>query len=192
MRMPRFRIRTLLMSIALLAVLLGGFQEYRRLKELSRNYSMQALLYNLNALTDHRKPIELQMRIPKPESPDSIGGVVTMMRRAEARETAIEIDKIQTRIFLYKNFEQIYSHAASYPWQTLPELLDPNTSLTEYPVIQGILNDLSQVTSPEPPALSSEKKGEKPLSSPTPRWLRDFNKPTAPPSNLRKNHPPSA
>jgi hypothetical protein len=49
MRLPRFRVRTLLIAVGILAVLMGGGLEYLRLRRSSKWYRHRAWCYGENA-----------------------------------------------------------------------------------------------------------------------------------------------
>jgi hypothetical protein len=154
MRLPRFRVRALLIAVAGVAVLLGGGLEYVRLKRLSNRYRYYAWVYG----GDVRKGLQTLARLkPKlrrlSESPDSDNVQIEVL--------AVTIEQLQAQLAADANLVQIYEHAASHPWEEPPQVVvGTNSHPWEEPsqVVAGTNSPEDApllrpfLTSPAPPA----------------------------------------
>jgi hypothetical protein len=141
MRLPRFRVRTLLISIAVFAVLLGGGLEYLRLKRLSERYSYLARAYAGNVRMRAHDFARLKPKLQKlKESPDA--------DHVQLELHGITCEWLQAQIAANANIVQIYEHAAAHPWETPPPFAEAlNRGVENLPIVRNILT-----YPPAPPA----------------------------------------
>ncbi len=96
MRLPRFRLRTLLIGVAFVALAIGGWQMCRR-----REFCLERAYWHSDQADWYR--VDFRQI--------SIGDFYAETRRAACLEEAAREEKIADR----------YRHVARYPWLPLPE-----------------------------------------------------------------------
>lgn len=154
MRLHRYRVRTLLAAVALVAVVLGVGLESVRLKRLSNKYRYIAHAFGENARGSlgqlgRVRPIFEKMQ----GSPDA--------DRAKLIEYAHMIQWLEADVAANVNLVQIYEHAASHPWEAPPKGLAVTRGLDRDPLVRRFLGppppppptppEFAQPTIPEPP-----------------------------------------
>jgi hypothetical protein len=167
MHLTRYRVRTLLIAVGVLALLLGGGQESVRLMRLSRRYryiawahgnDVRSGLGNLARL----KPMYLKLRA----SSDANGGRLTDAERARLDELTLTISQLHSDIAMNANLVQSYEHAATHPWEAPPQVVipisNPGWPVEKEPIIQRFL------ALPTPPPSIPPEFAPKPDPSPPP------------------------
>jgi hypothetical protein len=163
MRLPRFCVRTLLITIAVFAVVLGGGLEYLRLKRLSERYSYSAWGYAGNVRMRVQDLSRLKPKLQKlKESPDA--------DRVQLELLYSNYYWLQAQIAENANLVQIYEHAASHPWEAPPRFAEAVDGVENSPTVRWILTN-----PPAPPASWLRTR-----SSPTPSAPLAPQSPTPP------------
>jgi hypothetical protein len=173
MRLPRYRLRTLLLVVGGLAVLLAGGLECRRLKRLSDKYryiawamgnDVRSGLANLSSMEKALAPFKRLSNAERARLSDE--------DRALLIELPIAIEMHQASIAASANLVLIYEHAASHPWEALPELAMPTMNsalLGRIPVVQRFLAGPPAPAPPRPPEFSPQSDvPPEPLPPPPP------------------------
>jgi hypothetical protein len=127
MRPPRVRVRTLLITVAALALLLAGGLEVQRLSRLSQQYRNHALGYGAN----------VRMRLLDLARAKQEMAILEGSPRPDAREierVGLRMDRLRADIAANSNLVQIYEHAASHPWERPPLIAEANESVEDAPI----------------------------------------------------------
>lgn len=135
MRLPRLRVRMLLIAVALMAVMLGGSLEALRLSRLSQKYAELALGYGGNvrmrmsdlAKSDARREQLREDLAARPSENESDGRVVGIYQLMS------EIRYLRADIAANANLVQIYEHAASHPWEMPPRATETTGPVETFP-----------------------------------------------------------
>lgn len=122
MRMPRFRIRTLMIAVGVVALMAAGGIESRRLYRLSSYYRSQAATAKRAQMYRTSECVRWEMRVKERQAwVDRSHGEVgpdSFVRRAIAIR-----DKVSRQVDYWKNLKSKYERAARYPW--IPVEPDP-------------------------------------------------------------------
>jgi hypothetical protein len=172
MRLPRYRVRTLLIVVIVLAVLLGGSLEFLRLNRLSRRYRYIASAHGNDVRSDlgqlgRLKPMYQKLRA----SSDASGGRLTEAERAQLAELALTIDQLHADIAMRANLVQVYEHAARHPWEAPPQVVNPisnpSWAVEKEPLIQRFLGPPTP-SPPMPPEFATKPDPSPPPPPPPP------------------------
>jgi hypothetical protein len=166
MRLPRYRVRTLLISVGVMAVLLGGGLEYLRLKRLSERYRYLAWGYGENVRSNLQGLAQLKPRLQK------------LRRSADAdaarlEALALKIRSLQAEVALNANLVQIYEHAARHPWEKSPQVAEATSSPERFPIVQRFLTGPAAPPppgpgDPSPPPVAGPPAQAPPIAPPAP------------------------
>jgi hypothetical protein len=159
--MPRFRVRTLLIALAVVAFLLGGWLEFLRLKQYSDLYKRMAWGFGGNVRLRHRDLAKAKQRLKQlMESPDADPVQLELL--------GVKCDRLRANIAANYNIAKIYEHAATHPWETPPLVAETLENVEDWPIIKPYLTN-----SPEAPLPSAfaprptEPDPEAPYPSPS-------------------------
>jgi hypothetical protein len=116
MRWPRLRVRTLLIAVAVMGLGLGGWLEYRRLKRYADYCRSRAMGHGTNVQmrrSDLASAMLAMRRLRSSPNPDG----------AQTDYLNVVIEMIRRQIALEANLVRTYEHAASHPWEGIPEVV---------------------------------------------------------------------
>ena len=167
MRLPRYRVRTLLIAIGVLAMLLGARHEYLRLSRLSTKYRYIAWAIGNDVQSGLGQAKRLRaMRERLKASAVAKGGEMSDADRAQFDELAMTIAPMNMFATSSVNIVRIYEHAASHPWEDPPQIAppDPGPFWTgeEEPLVQRFLGP------PKPAPVVPPEFATPPNTSPSP------------------------
>lgn len=160
MRLPRVRVRTVLILVAAIAILLAGSLEYRRLARLSAIYRYQAWGYGQNVrmrLQDLARAKQKLTRLDLSLSSD--------VKEFERLEWAIQ--RLHADIAANANLVQIYEHAASHPWETPPRVAEANSSVEDATIPKYFLANPARTPPPVLPDQPNPRVAAPSQASPT-------------------------
>jgi hypothetical protein len=158
MRLPRVRVRTLLIAVAVLAVLLAGCLEYRRLTRLSAQYRFLAWGYGDNVRMRLRNLARAKQEMM--ELKEALNWDVREIQRV-----GIEIESLRADIAANANLVQIYEHAANHPWEQRPLIAEAGDSVENAPIPKRILTSPATPPPPGPPDFSARPAARLPAPS---------------------------
>jgi hypothetical protein len=149
MRLPRYRVRTLLIAVGVLAVLLAGGLECLRLRRLSAKYRYiaWAIGNDVRSYLGNLARMETMLRRLR-DSAQAEGSHLSEEDRAYLIELPVSIERTQASIAASANIVQIYEHAAAHPWEAPPEIIPPHGNVRNSPIVQRFL---SGPPAPRPP-----------------------------------------
>jgi hypothetical protein len=169
MRLPRCRVRTLLIAIGVLAVLLAGGLECLRLRRLSAKYryiawaignDVQAGLGSLASMETTLRRLRGSTQADRRRLSDD--------EREALVELPIRIEQSEALIAASANIVQIYEHAASHPWEATPEIVNPHGNVRNAPIVQRFLTTPPAPPPPKPPEFSRPPDDSPPPAPPPP------------------------
>jgi hypothetical protein len=134
MRLPRFRVRTLLIVVAVAAVLLGAGIEYLRMRRLSDRYRYYAWVYGENVRMRLQDLARLKQKWAQLRTSPNRDPV-------EVELLGVSIESIEANIAANANIVQIYEHGTDHPWETLHRPAEPFNSVVNYPIPRRYLTN---------------------------------------------------
>ncbi len=146
----RFRIRSLMVTVALFAACIGVGLEYVRLKRMSRDYESRAYMYEQAARQSLRDALKFRALCEKMErSPNP--------NQTELTEYYLRAREYEAGFAANANLTVIYKHAASHPWEarpTIAQLVELTPEILESKPVQYFLGP----GSPPPPGYVSQRQ----------------------------------
>ena len=134
MPMPRVRLRDLMIAVAVVAALLGGGSEYRRLKRLSDRYEWLAWSYGTNLEMRLRDLAQLKSILKQLEQSPAVDPFQLDYHR-------LELEWLRSNIAATANIVQMYEHAASHPWEAPPRITEATDDVEGAPIPRHFLTN---------------------------------------------------
>jgi hypothetical protein len=116
MQLRRFRLRTLLIAVAVVALAIGGLLEHIRLKRFADYCRSRAMGHGTNVQMRRSDLASAMLGVRRlKSSPNPDGSQIEMIYR--------DIELLRTKIALEANLVRTYEHAANHPWEGVPEVI---------------------------------------------------------------------
>lgn len=127
MRIPRFRIRTMMVVVAIVAVLIGSSIQIRRLRGRSSYYNQRWVQAQNEgrALRATSAPFVQLLRNIESQRDEEFPADEKELRERAARDLRVEVSARTKLIEHFDRLEAKYRRAARYPW--FPVASDPPT-----------------------------------------------------------------
>ncbi|WZO97396.1 hypothetical protein EP7_004428 [Isosphaeraceae bacterium EP7] len=110
MRLPAFRVRTLMLAVLAFAVIVGGPMEFSRLRRLSAYYRWCAEMCAANAQKSDQATRRVMRQL-----------AAANLKPGEAERLRLDLEIFCSRTANEANRAAIFDHAASHPWEAVPE-----------------------------------------------------------------------
>jgi hypothetical protein len=174
MRLPRFRVRTLLIAIGVLAVLLGGRHEYLSLSRLSTKYRYIAWAIGNDVQSGLGQAKRMRkLREQLKASIDAKGGPMSDADRALFDELTMNLAKWNMFTTASVNLVRVYEHAAGHPWEDPPQIAPPapgsNWTGESEPLIQRFLGPPKPAPPIPPEFVTPPDTSPPPIAPPDPQ-----------------------
>ncbi len=146
MRHIQLHVRTMMVAVAIMAILIASGFEGLRLKRLSDRYEFIAYGYRQNLRSGLQDLARLQSMLKEAKE-------ARVPVAAEVERLAISTDWARANIAANANLVQLYEHAASHPWEPAPRATEAHGHVEDAPVPKRVYEYRAEPKPHRPPGV---------------------------------------